>query len=128
MANSSFKKNIYVILGIGVIIFILFSYQQRKENSLEKHQKYTVGQILKLERKYKSGHIIRFRYLVEGTWIEGSDPKNASWPEYSRKGRIIEGDYHKVAYDTTDIENSKIIIDRKPISEKEVNQLIERNN
>ncbi|MFC4634799.1 hypothetical protein ACFO3O_12830 [Dokdonia ponticola] len=128
MANSSFEKNIYVILGIGVIIFILFSYQQRKESSLEKHQKHTVGQILKLQPKYKTGYTIKFKYLVEGIWIEGSDPKNASWPEYSRKGRIIEGDYHKVVYDATDIENSKIIIDRKPLSEKEVNQLIERNN
>ena len=128
MANSSFNKNIYIVLGIGVIVTFLFFFQKRKENSLEKHKKYTVGHIIRIDHTLDSRFVIKFKYLVEGIWIEGSDPKNASWPKYIRKGRIIEGDYHKVAYDATDIENSKIIIDRKPSSEKEVNQLIERNN
>ncbi len=98
------NKKITVLSIIGLIILFLFLFQENKENSLSENKLTTIGKVLDLKMcgKPASG-CITFEYLVDGKWIDGTDPERAEYPEFVREGKPEIGKYYRVVYDKNDI-------------------------
>lgn len=118
---STLTKNKYGFIAIGVIILLLFLWQEDKEKSLIENEITTVGIITEIEHcgGRTSKKCIKFSYLVDDKWIEGSDPLSASYPNYVRHGKPIVGGSYEVVYDATHPSFSKILIKPKPLSKEE---------
>ena len=65
-----------------------------------------------------------FKYLVDGEWIIGTDRGNSLWPKLVRESKPEVGKYYPVEYDKTDIEYSKIMIIKKPLTEKQIEKYL----
>lgn len=114
------NKKIVVLSIIVLIILLLFLFQEKKENSLSENQLMTIGKVIDINMcgKPASG-CITFEYLIDGKWIDGTDPERAIYPEFVRQGKPEIGKYYKVVYDKSEIKNSKILITKKPLTEKQ---------
>ncbi|RXG30951.1 hypothetical protein [Leeuwenhoekiella palythoae] len=119
------NQKIVVLSIIGLIILLLFLFQENKESSLSENQLTTIGKVvdIKMCGKPASG-CITFAYLIDGKWIDGTDPESAAYPEFVREGKPEIGKYYKVVYDKTDINNSKILITKKPLTEKQTEKYL----
>lgn len=122
------KKNESIILGlIFVIVLILLAYlQNRKEISLRQNRELTIGKLTRIRGVSGAGKVYEFKYLVDKNWIKGHDPDNATWPFYHRKGKAQKGKYYPVEFDKTNPEYSKILITKKPLTEKEVEKYLKK--
>lgn len=117
---TSKTKNILFLSVFGLIILALVYYQNEKEISLRSNKKLTIGKLTQIRRGSKAKKIYEFKYIIDNKWIKGQDPAGAAWPIYFREGEPQIGKYYPVEYDKTDVEYSKIMITKHPLTEEQV--------
>jgi hypothetical protein len=120
------KRTKNIIIGsIFLLIIVLFAYRQNeKEISLRTNRELTIGKLTRIKTTSGARKIYEFKYLVNKKWIKGQDPHNANWPIFYRKGKAQIGEYYPVEFDKTDIEYSKILITKKPLTDKQVEKYL----
>ena len=121
------NKKILFLTLFGLIILIAAYFQNEKEISLSQNRKMTIGKVTRLNvcsGSKSSKKCIEFKYLVNGKWIDGTDRGDALWPKLVREGTPQIGKYYPVEYDKTDIEYSKILITKQPLTDKQVEKYL----
>ncbi len=120
------NKKIVVLTIIGLIILLLYLFQENKENSLIENQQMTIGKIIDVTMcgRKPSSRCITYKYLIHGKWIDGTDPERAAYPEFVREGKPEIGKYYLVIYDKTDINNAKILITKEPLTQKQTEKYL----
>lgn len=120
------KKNKNILISSVFILTIIFlAYRQNnREISLRVNRQLTIGKLTNIKTASNARKIFEFKYLVDKKWIKGQDPNNALWPIYHRKGKAKIGEYYLVEFDKTDIKYSKILITKKPLTEKQVGKYL----
>ena len=122
--DSKNKKKLLLIL-FGIAILTIAYFQNEKEISLSRNKAITIGKVTELNTCSKSTKkCIQFEYLVNNNWIKGSDRGNSFWPKHVRDGNPQIGNYYPVEYDKTNIEYSKIMITKKPLTKIQVEKYL----
>ena len=119
------NKKVLFLTIFGLIILTLAYFQNQKEISLYRNKALTIGKVTELNTCSKTTtKCIVFKYLINGKWINGTDRGNALWPKLVREGKPQIGKYYPVEYDKTNIEYSKIMITKKPLTDKQVEKYL----
>ena len=106
--------------AILLVIVIIVINQKFIDKKFDSSKEVTIGKVTDVYYLYKHGGNIKFKFLVDGKWIDGLDPKNPAFPKYVREEEPIIGKYYKVEYNPKDLSDSKIIIIQKKITNSEL--------
>ncbi|MCL6267659.1 hypothetical protein [Flagellimonas myxillae] len=111
MQKETTKK---LIVLAAVVLFLIVGawWTNNKEQSLENNRKVTIGNVT--DFKFGVYGYIHFTYYVDGKLFEGSDPDDASWPEYVREAAPKKHGFYPVEYDVSNPKNCKIAITKNP--------------
>ena len=104
-------------------MYVLYSIG-KSEISLRKNQQLTIGKLLHVNTDSKGSKSFEYVYLVDQEWLKGTDPVSSEWPPYHREGAGILDAYYPVEYDKTDVEYSKILITKKPLTEEQKKSIL----
>lgn len=118
-----FKNNLrghLFLPAILLVIVIIVINQKLIDEKFDSSKKVTIGKVTEVYYRYKQGGNIKFKFLVDGKWIEGLDPKNPAFPKYVREEKPIIGKYYEVEYNPNDLSDSKIIITKKKFTNNEL--------
>lgn len=121
------NKKILFLTIFGLIILIAAYLQNEKEISLSQNRVLTIGKVTKLNvcsGSKSPKKCIEFKYLIDGKWINGTDRGDALWPKLVREGKPQIGKYYPVEYDKTNVEYSKIMITKQPLTDKQVEKYL----
>ncbi|MEP1486790.1 MAG: hypothetical protein ABJK28_00025 [Algibacter sp.] len=119
------NKKILLLSIFGLIILTLAYFQNEKEISLSRNKALTIGKVTELNTCSKTTtKCIVFKYFINGKWINGTDRGDALWPKLVREGKPQVGKYYPVEYDKTNIEYSKIMITKQPLTDKQVEKYL----
>lgn len=106
--------------AILLLIVIIVVNQKFIDKKFDSSKIATIGKVTEVYYRYKQGEKIKFKFLVDGKWIDGIAPKNPSFPKYIREEEPIIGKYYKVEYNPKDLTESKIIITQKKYTNNEL--------
>ncbi|MDY2588521.1 hypothetical protein [Winogradskyella aquimaris] len=118
-----FKNNLrghLFLPAIIVLIVIIVINQKFIDEKFDSSKKVTIGKVTEVYYRYKQGGNIKFKFLVDGKWIDGLDPQNPSFPKYVREEEPIIGKYYQVEYNPKDLSDSKIMITQKKLTDNEL--------
>ncbi|MEK6152570.1 hypothetical protein WIW50_04895 [Flavobacteriaceae bacterium 3-367] len=114
------KKSILFIV-LGVFLFFAFWQTSKKDHSLQINKDFTIGKVTDVH--FGMHGFIKYKYYVDGLLFEGSDPDEASWPEYYRTTKPIVGKFYNVEFDSKNPKNSKIIIGKNSHFDYEIPEI-----
>lgn len=103
------KRKINLIVTVLFIFFIFFiSYlcRRNRENDIENHSKFTIGQIIKFSTTLKSGDYWDYQFEYNGKIYKNSKPTHVDY-------NVKIGDYFLVNFSSKDPEHSKILYEYK---------------
>ena len=114
------NKGALIFLGVSLLVFTGYIFQQSKEDKLHANLKTTVGKVTGIKHASKSRFYIEFEFYGTDGMVQGNDPLRATWPEYIREGKVEINRYYPVEYDSEDPKNSKISITKEPYTEAQL--------
>jgi len=118
-SNNNLRGHLF-LPAILVVIIIIIINQKYIDKIFDSSKEITIGKVTEVYYRYKQGEKIKFKFLVDGKWVDGIDPKNPSFPKYVREEEPIIGKYYEVEYNPKDLSESKIIITQKKFTNNEL--------
>lgn len=118
MEEKKKSRGVIIFSLFCVVLIIGFYNSWKDEISLSSNSKMTIGKVTDFKYSTRRGGYIDFKFYVNGKVYDTSDPDDAGWPKYVRKGRAVKNKFYPVEYDITNPKNSKILLTRKPLGFK----------
>ncbi|MBC7000910.1 hypothetical protein [Cytophaga sp. FL35] len=119
MEKKKSKPGIIIMSLLVIVLIIGFYNSWKAEASLSSKGKITIGRVTDFKYSTRVGHI-DFKFYVNGELYDTSDPDDSGWPKYVREARAIRHKFYPVEYDSTNPNNSKIQITKKPLGFNEL--------